>query len=157
MERLLGGFVRVLDRRSSNLEGKFLLLDGDFDGGTFLDVGEEVSNDGLLGSLVGNLGDEGVLGSTDDLDVVLQVHLLNEVLSFLEKLFDFLDSLRLIGFVLDDLLSRLLGVLEDLLDLLGELILSVGKLLDLDFVVVLLNGIEADVNLVDNRLDLLLG
>ena len=56
-----------------------------------------------------------------------------------------------------DLLSRLLGVLEDLLDLLGELILSVGKLLDLDFVVVLLNGIEADVNLVDNRLDLLLG
>ncbi|MCP4667966.1 MAG: hypothetical protein GY849_16575 [Deltaproteobacteria bacterium] len=118
---------------------------------------DNLVNDAVLDRLVSNLSDDLVLRDSSDLLSVLGVDLSDFVLTLLEDLFDILGGIGDIIGILNDLDGLVVGLLDDLLDLLFLLILSFLNTGILNVFVVLGKGLEAVSDLVNNNLELFFG
>jgi len=94
-----------------NLEGEVLLLDDRLNGRTSIDSLLNIGNDGVLDSLVSDLGNKGSLGGSGNILVVLLVDFLDLLGGLFHNILDLLGGLRSIELLLDDLSSLILGII----------------------------------------------
>ena len=145
-----------IDIGSLHVEGQFLLINDEVEGGTSVNTALEILEDRVLNGLIGDLGNEGSLGSLRDTYVVGLVDFANILSSLFHELLNLFGGLGNVRLGLDDVGGRLVGVIHDLLDQILLVVLSFLDQHSLNLGVVIGDGLKASLNLSKNGIRLIL-
>jgi len=132
------------------------LINDEVEGGTSGNTALEIIEDRVLDGLIGDLGNEGSLGSLNDTYVVVLVDFANILTSLLHELLNLVGGLGHVRLRLDNVGGRLDGVIHDLLVQILLVVLSFLDQYSLNLGVVIGDGLEASQNLPKNGIRLIL-
>ncbi len=158
LEFLLGGLSDISSgARLLDGEGKMSIDDDLVDITTSSGSLDNLFDNLLLDSLVGDLSDNLVLGDGLDLFGVLFVDFSDFFLTLLEDFLNLLGGIRNIVGVLNNLNGLFIGFFNDILNLLLLFLLGILNTILLNLLVVSSEGLEAVLDLIDDSIELLLG